>query len=58
MSKQKAQGKGKTSRPKKQDLQTFDAVVGVGTAITFSPTGEQLRVTKIEGKKITFEKSP
>jgi hypothetical protein len=36
----------------------LDAVVRVGTAITFAPTGERLRVAKIENGKITFEKLP
>ncbi len=36
----------------------LDTVVRVGTAITFAPTGERLRVTKIEAGKITFEKLP
>ena len=36
----------------------LDTVVRVGTAITFAPTGERLRVAKIEDGKITFEKLP
>ena len=59
MKTKQAQGKGRkqsaTSKPK---LQQFDAVVKVGTAITFAPTGERLRITKIEGGEITFEKLP
>lgn len=54
-----AQGKGrKPSSPRKPNIQQFDAVVKVGTAITFDPTGERLRITKIEGGEITFEKLP
>jgi hypothetical protein len=56
-----AQGKGrKASSPasRKASVQTFDAVVKVGTAITFAPTGERLRIAKIEGGEITFEKLP
>lgn len=40
------------------NVQHMDAVVRVGTAITFAPTGERLRVAKIEDGKITFEKLP
>jgi hypothetical protein len=36
----------------------LDTVVRVGTAITFAPTGERLRVTKIAHGRITFEKRP
>ena len=36
----------------------LDTVVREGTAITFAPTGERLRVAKIEAGKITFEKLP
>ena len=36
----------------------LDAIVRVGTAITFAPTGERLRVAKIENGQITFEKLP
>ncbi len=36
----------------------FDTVVKVGDRITFDPTGEQLRVAKIENGQITFEKLP
>jgi hypothetical protein len=36
----------------------LDTIVRVGTAITFAPTGERLRVAKIEDGKITFEKLP
>jgi len=36
----------------------LDTVVRVGTAITFAPTGERLRVTRIEHGRITFEKLP
>lgn len=39
-------------------VQHVDTVVRVGTAITFAPTGERLRVAKIENGKITFEKLP
>ncbi len=53
------QGKGRKSSPaRKSNTQQFDAVVKVGTAITFAPTGEKLRITKIEGGEITFEKLP
>lgn len=54
-----AQGKGrKPSTTRKPSTQQFDAVVKVGTAITFAPTGEKVRITKIEGGEITFEKLP
>ena len=54
-----AQGKGsKPSGARKASVQQFDAVVKVGTAITFAPTGERVRITKIEGGEITFEKMP
>jgi hypothetical protein len=54
-----AQGKGrKPSLPRKPNTQQFDAVVKVGTAITFAPTGEKVRITKIERGEITFEKLP
>jgi len=54
-----AQGKGrKPSSSRKTSVQQFDAVVKVGTAITFAPTGERVRITKIEGGEITFEKLP
>jgi len=36
----------------------LDTGVREGTAITFAPTGERLRVAKIEAGKITFEKLP
>jgi len=36
----------------------FDTVVKEGDLITFDPTGEQLKVAKIEGGQITFEKTP
>ncbi len=36
----------------------LDAIVRVGAAITFAPTGERLRVAKIEDGEITFEKLP
>jgi hypothetical protein len=35
-----------------------DAVVQEGDLITFAPTGEKVRITKIERGQITFEKSP
>lgn len=56
-----AQGKGRkptSASSRKPKTQQFDAVVKVGTAITFAPTGERLRITKIEGGEITFEKMP
>ncbi|MDH4249238.1 MAG: hypothetical protein OEW39_15640 [Deltaproteobacteria bacterium] len=34
-----------------------DTLVREGDFITFSPTGEQLRVAKIEAGQITFEKT-
>ena len=36
----------------------FRAEVGEGDVISFDPTGEQLRVSKIENGRITFEKLP
>jgi hypothetical protein len=54
-----AQGKGrKPSSARKPNMRQFDALVKVGTAITFAPTGEKVRITKIEGGEITFEKLP
>ncbi len=35
-----------------------DTVVREGDLITFGPTGEQVRVARIEGGTITFEKRP
>jgi hypothetical protein len=37
---------------------TFRTQVAEGDVIQFAPTGEQLRVTKIEADRITFEKLP
>jgi hypothetical protein len=37
---------------------TFNTQVSEGDVIHFDPTGEQLRVTKIEKGRITFEKLP
>ncbi len=37
---------------------TFRTQVAEGDVIQFDPTGEQLRVTKIEADRITFEKLP
>jgi len=51
--------RSKTLRPARSaGVRHLDAVVRVGTAITFAPTGERLRVTKIEKGEITFEKLP
>lgn len=36
----------------------FRTQVAVGDVISFDPTGEELRVTRIEGGRITFEKQP
>lgn len=47
-----------SSRVPAAAVRHLDAVVRVGTAITFAPTGERLRVAKIEDGKITFEKLP
>lgn len=37
---------------------TFDTVVREGDLITFDPTGEILKIAKIEGDTITIEKFP
>lgn len=37
---------------------TFDTVVREGDMITFDPTGEILRIAKIDGETITIEKLP
>ena len=59
MKAKQAQGHGrKSATGRKSNTQQFDAVVKVGTAITFAPTGEKLRITKIEDGRITFEKLP
>ena len=36
----------------------FHAVVREGDTITFDTTGEEIRITRIEDGKITFEKLP
>lgn len=36
----------------------FKTTVEVGDLITFDPTGEQLKIAKIERGRITFEKRP
>jgi hypothetical protein len=50
------------ARPVKPKLdaghRVFRAQVEVGDVISFDPTGEQLRVSKIENGQITFEKLP
>jgi hypothetical protein len=45
-----------TSR--KGQFNTFHTVVREGDLITFEPTGEQLKIAKIEGETITIEKLP
>jgi hypothetical protein len=40
------------------DHRIFRTQVAEGDVIRFDPTGEQLRVTKIENGRITFEKLP
>lgn len=40
------------------NLNVIDTVVKEGDLISFDPTGEKLRVAKIEGGQITFEKTP
>lgn len=40
------------------DRALFDTVVREGDLITFDPTGEQLKITKIDGETITIEKLP
>lgn len=49
---------GPRATPVRGGVRHLDTVVRVGTAITFAPTGERLRVTKIEHGRITFEKLP
>ncbi len=59
MTKSAAQGKEKPpSQKQKERPRKFDALVKVGTTLSFDPTGEKLRITKIEGEQITFEKLP
>ena len=36
----------------------FNTTVEEGDLITFDPTGEQLKIAKIERGRITFEKRP
>ena len=43
---------------RKGRFNTFDTVVKEGDLITFDPTGEQLKIAKIEGETITVEKLP
>jgi hypothetical protein len=53
------QGRGSKPPPaKRSSIQHFDTMAEVGTAITFAPTGEKLRIAKISAGKITFEKLP
>ena len=40
------------------DHRTFRTQVAEGDVIQFDPTGEQLRVAKVEADRITFEKLP
>lgn len=57
--KKQAQGRVRKQPPaSKSDMRQFDATVKVGTAITFAPTGEKVRVAKIANGTITFEKLP
>ncbi|HKJ00425.1 MAG TPA: hypothetical protein VKB51_18280 [bacterium] len=47
------------ARPKRQpDHRVFRTQVAEGDVIRFDPSGEQLRVMKIENDRITFEKIP
>jgi hypothetical protein len=50
--------KSSRSAASRSGVHHLDTVVRVGTAITFAPTGERLRVAKIEEGQITFEKLP
>ena len=45
------------SRPEANPV-VFNTVVREGDMITFDPTGEQLKITKIDGETITIEKLP
>lgn len=54
----KVAGAGRARKSVRRGVQHLDAIVRVGTAITFAPTGERLRVAKIEDGQITFEKLP
>ena len=45
-----------TSR--EDQITRFDTVVREGDMITFDPTGEQLKIAKIDGETITLEKLP
>ena len=45
-------------RKLQSDQRTYRTQVAEGDVIQFDPTGEQLRVTKIEADRITFEKLP
>ena len=46
------------STSRENQLTTFDTVVNEGDMITFGPTGEQLKIAKIDGETITIEKLP
>lgn len=55
----KAQARPPTAGRKPEgDSRLFSTRVVEGDVIRFDPTGEQLRVTKIEKGQITFEKLP
>ena len=59
MKSKQAQGRvRKQPSAAKSSQRQFDTLVEVGTAITFAPTGEKLRVAKIANGTITFEKLP
>lgn len=45
-------------KSRKGQRSTFDTVVREGDMITFDPTGEILKIAKIEGETITIEKFP
>ena len=45
-------------RKPRPEQRTYRTQVAVGDVICFDPTGEQLRVAKIERDRITFEKLP
>ena len=49
---------GSPAGKSRKNIQQVDTVVEEGDLIAFEHTGETLKVTKIEGNTIVFEKSP
>ena len=48
----------RTKRKAASAHRVFKTTVEEGDLITFDPTGEQLKIAKIERGRITFEKRP